>query len=455
MMQIIWKEHEHIDCSSLDAHLWKAVKNRLDSKRDADKYDRISGNKNKDSLENLDLLGIKYEYQLDELQAGYYVGSTWIDKSKDCSMVIMPKYDSLDFMKMFMTCFKNKDIGNYVEKMFYINVNDKPIPIPQDQFEIEPLTIVYFLNLVSEIVNQGLKKDFVMYSDVLKGKVKGKVLFTEYLRHQVAKRRYDIIPCSYQEYECDCLENRIIKKALILCKRYLIRHKKSFAKLETQIERMADKALVAFRNVGDEVYNWELERIHINPIFKYYKLALPLAKMIILNQGLHVNEKVPKGIQLSPPFIINMPILFELYVLHLLRNRYGAEEIGYQKMTSDRKNILDFTKLSDKLIIDTKYKKAWEDGESTENIRQLSGYARHNDVRHRILNCFDEHFVCPCLILYPNNEHGVLDFETAPEHWVEDDGTVLFDKIEKVENYQKFYKLGVQLPYNTVLTADG
>ena len=437
MMQVIKREHESIDRSDLNSHLWQSI------------FNRLVGKKNTDNLELIDLLGLKYDIQKDAFIGNYYVGSTWIDKSKNCSLVIMPKYDGLNFMKMFMECFKNKDIGNYVEKLFYINVNDKPIPMRRDLFEIEPLTIVYFLNLVSEIVNQGLKKDFIIYSETLKGKVKGKILFTEYLRHQVAKKRYDKIPCSYQEYEYDCLENRVIKKALVLCKRYLIRNKKSFARLEAQIERMVDRALVAFRNVGDKVYKWELERIHINPIFKYYKLALPLAKMIILNQGLHVNEKAPNGIQFSPPFIINMPILFELYVLHLLRNRYGAEEIGYQKRTSDGRNILDFTKLSDKLIIDTKYKKAWEDGEDTDNIRQLSGYARHNDVRHRILNCYDEHFVCPCLILYPNNEHGVLDFETAPEHWLEDDGTVIYDKIEEVKNYQKFYKLGVSLPYNS------
>lgn len=442
-MQVIRKEHESIDRLSLNSHLWQSIFNRLVGKR------------NTDNLELIDLLGLKYDIQNDAFIGNYYVGSAWMDKSKDCSLVILPKYDGLDFMKMFMTCFKNKDIGNYVEKLFYINVNDKPIPIPQDQFEIEPLTIAYFINLVSEIVNQGLKKDFIIYSETLKGKVKGKILFTEYLRHQIAKKRYDKIPCSYQEYEYDCLENRVIKKALVLCKRYLIRNKKSFAKLETQIERMIDKALVAFRNVGDDVYQWELERIHINPIFKYYKLALPLAKMIIQNQGLHVNTEQQKGVQLFPPFIINMPILFELYVLHLLRNRYGKEEIGYQKRTSDGRNILDFIKLNDKLIIDSKYKKAWEEGESTDNIRQLSGYARHLQVRHSFLQCYDTHFVCPCLILYPNNERGVLDFESAPEHWLEDDGTIIFDKIERVDSYQKFYKLGVKLPYNTGLTADG
>ena len=443
MMQVIRKEHESIKRLSLDSHLRQSI------------FNRLVGKGNTDNLEYIDLLGLKYDIQNDVFLANYYIGSAWIDKSKDCSLVIIPKYDGLNFMEMFMTCFKNKDIGNYVEKLFYINVNDKPIPIPQDQFEIEPLTIAYFINLVSEIVNQGLKKDFIIYSETLKGKVKGKILFTEYLRHQVAKKRYDRIPCSYQEYEYDCLDNRVIKKALVLCKRYLIRNKKSFAKLETQIERMVDKALVAFRNVGNDVYQWELERIHINPIFKYYKLALPLAKMIILNQGLHVNTEHKKGVQLFPPFIINMPILFELYVLHLLRNRYGNEEIGYQKRTSDGRNILDFIKLNDKLIIDTKYKQVWEKGEDTDNIRQLSGYARNNDVRRRILNCSDEHFVCPCLILYPNNERGVKDFESAPEHWLDDDGTIIFDEIERVDSYQKFYKLGVKLPYNTSLTADG
>lgn len=434
-MQI--REHDSIYKSSIDDCLFQSIFKRLD------------GKKSTENLENIDLLGIKYDMERRAFISSYYVGAAWIDKSKGESIVIVPKYDGLDFMSMFMTCFKNKDIGNYVEKLFYINVNDKPIPIPQDKFEIEPLTIVYFLNLVLEIVTQGLKKDFILYSDTLRGKVKGKILFTQYLSQQVAKERYDKIPCSYQEYEYDCLENRVLKKALVLCKRYLVRNKKSFVKLEGQIERMVDKSLIAFRNVGDELYQWELERIHINPIFKYYKLAIPLAKMIILNQGFHLNTEDQSGIRHFPPFIINMPILFELYVLHFLRNRYGAEEIKYQKMTSDRKNILDFIKLNDKLIIDSKYKRAWEEGEATDNIRQLSGYARHLQVRHSFLNCHNEHFVCPCLIIYPNQVRGVLDFESAPERWIEDDGTILFDKIERVDNYQKFYKLGVKLPYNT------
>ena len=142
-MQVIRKEHESIGRLDLNSHLWQSIFNRLVGKR------------NTDNLELIDLLGLKYDIQNDAFIANYYIGSAWIDKSKDCSLVITPKYDGLDFMKMFMTCFKNKDIGNYVEKLFYINVNDKPIPIPQDQFEIEPLTIAYFINLVSEIVNQG------------------------------------------------------------------------------------------------------------------------------------------------------------------------------------------------------------------------------------------------------------------------------------------------------------
>lgn len=436
-MQIIKGEHENIYKSSIDDSLFQSIFKRLD------------GKKSTETLENIDLLGIKYDMERRAFISSYYVGASWIDKINGDSIVIVPKYDGLDFMSMFMTCFKNKDIGNNVEKLFYINVNDKPIPIPQDKFEIEPLTIVYFLNLVSEIATQGLKKDFILYSDTLRGKVKGKILFTQYFSQQVAKKRYDKIPCSYQEYEYDCLENRVLKKALVLCKRYLVRHKKSFVKLEGQIERMVDKSLVAFRNVGDEVYQWEFERIHINPIFKYYKLAIPLAKMIILNQGFHFNKEDQSGIRHFPPFIINMPILFELYVLHFLLNKYGKKEIMYQKMTSDRKNKLDFIKLNDKLIIDSKYKSVWEEGEATDNIRQLSGYARHLQVRHSFLNCHDEQFVCPCLIIYPNQVRGVPDFESAPERWIEDDGTILFDKIERVDNYQKFYKLGVKLPYNT------
>ena len=92
-MQVIRKEHESIERLSLDSHLRQSIFNRLVGKR------------NTDNLELLDLLGLKYDIQNDAFIANYYVGSAWIDKSKDCSLVILPKYDGLDFMKMFMTCF--------------------------------------------------------------------------------------------------------------------------------------------------------------------------------------------------------------------------------------------------------------------------------------------------------------------------------------------------------------
>ena len=47
-----------------------------------------------------------------------------------------------------------------------------------------------------------------------------------------------------------------------------------------------------------------------------------------------------------------------------------------------------------------------------------------------------------------DEERIFMIVEKYNEHWLEDDGTVLFDKIELVDSYQKFYKIGVRLPYN-------
>lgn len=44
--------------------------------------------------------------------------------------------------------------------------------------------------------------------------------------------------------------------------------------------------------------------------------------------------------QRFPPFIINIPVLFERYVYILLVERYGDHNIGYQVATQG--NIMDF-----------------------------------------------------------------------------------------------------------------
>lgn len=137
---------------------------------------------------------------------------------------------------------------------------------------------------------------------------------------------------------------------------------------------------------------------------------------------------------MMPPFFINMPLLYELFVLSLLRDAYG-KTIVYHPATFG--NELDFVKTDEKLIIDTKYIPRWKTDTVHENVRQLSGYARHKKIRQRVLDdCERDSSIIDCVIIYPSDQ-GLKSFP----------GTVpLLELAETSEMYVSFYLLPVCLP---------
>ena len=152
-----------------------------------------------------------------------------------------------------------------------------------------------------------------------------------------------------------------------------------------------------------------------------------------------------------PPFIINMPVLFERYVYCLLAERYGTRLIGYQEGCGD--SIMDFTKKDEHMILDTKYITAWglpssrgeRGGLDHGNARQLSGYARRTALRSKYLNPPTEDYICPCVVIYPSAE-GLATLRDLPDRWLNADGTPTFPALQQVKEYQKFYKLPILLP---------
>lgn len=189
----------------------------------------------------------------------------------------------------------------------------------------------------------------------------------------------------------------------------------------------------------------DLHRVHVHPMYKDHRAIMPLAKMIIRKQGYCVGEEYDEETnrkQKFPPFIINMPILFERYVYSLLVERYGDRNIGYQ--VASLGNIVDFMKLDEHMILDTKYKPQWEDGVDHENVRQLSGYARHLRLRDK-LGVKDCEFICPCVIIYPDAQ-GIQDFKDAPDMLLDEDGTMGYSEMSPITQYLKFSKLAIQLP---------
>ena len=125
-----------------------------------------------------------------------------------------------------------------------------------------------------------------------------------------------------------------------------------------------------------------------------------------------------------------MSKLFELYVLGLLKDRFG-DTINYH--FTRQYNELDYL-LNDseyKMVVDAKYKRVYENSYSIDDIRQLSGYARLRKVVEELK--MPKNQVVDCLIIYPQSK-GQMDFKNINL------------KSADIDQFIQFYKIGVHLP---------
>ena len=369
-----------------------------------------------------------------EIVANYFVGAQWIEQKKS-AIIVTPKIIGLDFFSMFVRCLENrdKDLQGRFSQIYSIDFGQPSIPVKADTFQLTPLLVVHFLTLLESLTRRGLKSNFISREEEMKAKVKGKVLIGRTLKKGVFVGRSDIISCRYQDYSVDCLENRILKKALVFAQRYLASHKLQIRGVNLQ--SIADRCAASFTDISDSIAPQEIRQFRVNPLFKDYSDTIKVAKQLLQRFDYSIDTTGKKDIDSSvPPFWINMPILFELYVLGELRSTYGSD-IKYHLSTYG--NELDFARLSEKLIMDTKYIDEWSSEKAHGYIRQLAGYARNVQIRKKMgLKKEDENAILPCIILYPD-ENGATKFS----------GEILEmpDRIEQTE-YLKFYRLGIKLP---------
>ncbi|MDY0053620.1 MAG: hypothetical protein RBR79_03065, partial [Bacteroidales bacterium] len=181
--------------------------------------------------------------------------------------------------------------------------------------------------------------------------------------------------------------------------------------------------------------------------------SLKVAKLILRRFSYSIDNATNEVDKSLPPFWINMPLLFEIYVLKLLQNKFN-DEIEYQ--VSGYSGIVDYIRKNNPLIIDAKYKPIYSDKEieknisdelksdlekvngrfKIEDIRQLSGYARDKKIRKK-LKIIEDSIVVPCIIIYP--------LDDSQGNVIMNNETLLNDPIDK---FTDFYKFGISLPIN-------
>lgn len=366
-------------------------------------------------------------------QTYYRIGAQWLDADCKQALVVTPKYDDIDFTKMFLDCLESGLDVNRFSGIYDIDFEQPAVPTQKLDNVLSPLIIVHFLTVVEKIVKRGLKKGYVHREENLK-KVKGRIRILANERENVIPRRFDRVYCQYNEFTVDIPENRLIKKALLFAQRTLTSWQNH--KHYSALFQLENKCLAAFELVSSEIALREVKLVKSHKLFRDYDIAVNLAKIILRHNNYSINNATVEK-KTTPVFWLDMAGLFEMYVYSILHEQYG-DKIQYQVQGAE-KEAPDFLFIDEKerLILDAKYINV-EKRSVRDIIRQLAGYARDVIILEKLgYRKEEQNVVVPCIFLYPQNNNSTN----------KSNGKILDEQNRNpINGWTEFYKIPIPIP---------
>lgn len=381
---------------------------------------------------------IKYDTEKNnyKLESSYIVGVNWVLKGK-LSIYIKPKLNKenseVNYLLMLFEALKETKNINHLNNLYSIDFNAPLIEIEQNQDILSPLLVIEFLNILKQIVKKGLKKSYYTITKNLNTKVKGKILVNETVKKNHPKGNLQYNFCKYQEFGFDSIENRLLKKTLTFCKALIANHKS----LNTEgIKQLVNYVSPAFSKISEEVTIREVTNLKYNPFFKEYKPAIKTAKTILKKFSYNISLTSTLKHK-TPPFWIDMPKLFEMYLFKKLKEVFPLhnEVIYHKKFNSLEPDFLLKSKDGRyQVIIDAKYKPRYDDGNILhKDAAQVSGYGRLKSIRKE-LDIKENSSLVNTLIVYTSN--------------ISENENIIKENLLNKEDhrYYKLYKYSIQIP---------
>jgi len=155
-------------------------------------------------------------------------------------------------------------------------------------------------------------------SSKINNRIKGKIQLGKHLKQNVFKNKLTAHVCRYQEFGMDNLENRFLKKVLQFVISFKNTHPTFFAGNEATISELITYCTPYFELISEGIDIENLKNITINPFFKEYEQAIEIGKHILKRFSYNITETTQHKVSI-PPFWIDMPKLFELYVYKKLQ----------------------------------------------------------------------------------------------------------------------------------------
>lgn len=393
-----------------------------------------------DNEKNERCVQVVYGRESLSLKMSYFIGADWLVKNQQ-AIYVAPKINKglqeIDYLGMLQSCLTHGDIAKNTKDLYHIKLNEPFIEIDQQMDLLTPLLIMQFLQTLKILVKKGLKQSYYKVERNLNSRVKGKVLIAQNIKKNIVRNRVTNTFCSYEEFGFDSIENRVLKHTLSFVRRYLSQYPEYLGSMKCLI----DYCTPAFERVSDEVNLHELKAVKRNSFYKEYQEALKLSKIILKRFGYHISEIDNSTVEKIsvPPFWIDMSKLFELYVLGLLKDKYGDKILFQAKGSYGNPDYLLIDEI-EPLIIDAKYRPAYQKDNRIsyiiEDIRQISGYARDVGILDKLgYHTVEEQLssVVSCVVIYTDQDEE----DKLPDSLIAG---------KSIEGFTKFYKVPISVP---------
>ena len=342
----------------------------------------------------------------------------------------------LDYLKMLLQVTSVTESNLEVKDLVQIDWDTQQIAIEQKDDKLTPFLIIRFLQTLKAIAKKGLKKSYYKVQENLNNRVKGKILVGQHIKQNVFKNRLTSTFCEYQVFGEDHLENRFLKKVLKFVISYVENNKILLSHNYNLIQQTISYCRPVFELISEDLKEIELKHIKYNPFYREYKDALQIGNHILKRFAYNITQTSEQRVK-TPPFWIDMPRLFELYVFSKMveHNPLSKKEIHYQFSTYGNSLDILVSESENQMVIDAKYKLHYNNSHLHNDIRQVAGYARLNKVRQKLKITDDTNI--DCVIIYPDMENGETDLTLEN----------INHKKREIKAYHKVYKLGVKLPW--------
>lgn len=379
-----------------------------------------------------------------KITTSYYVGVDWIIKDQ-LSLMVESKINAglhdekeVDVLGMLFDSMQHTENLDHLHGLLHVEYDAPWITIPEEKDLLSPFLIVQFLGVLHKIVQKGLRKDYYRVTNNLNGRVKGKILVGEQIRRNVVKNRLTHMVCSYEEYGVDHAENRFLKYVLQIVQQYLAENERLLSGYKHKMQEKMAFCRPAFDSVQfTPLQTKRPKSVSRNAFYPEYPKALELGEAIVRRLGFNVTKQTTPASVKTPPFWINMPHLFELYVFGKLKKISPNPGVVtyHDKHNQKETDILIRTQNEEhRCVIDCKYKPQYiTNSVELSDKRQVLSYTRLKSVYKKL--GYGEEFskIIKGVIIYPT--YGNEKIESVDQ---------LFSHPNR--EYVKLYEIGIGLP---------